>query len=430
MSPSSSYNESVILAAGAIIERAGREVMLVHRRRYDDWTLPKGKVRPDETFAEAAIREVREETGCVGQLSEYLGAIGYKTEAGPKVVLFWRMLPSEQTSITDREEVLESKWTPLVEAIRQLSYHQEKDLLRRFAGINERAEGAVKSTRSRRIGWSWFRGERSYARLAWEFEAFCVELEFLQKRASSKDAAWADAAGEQLRNVRRYLDAKDIEGGWYCLHAAQRLALYGLRDTEIEDRGRILRRESQKISSWRSQAINSLLDDVKGELTADRLIEATALRDEYAANQYHKIWLMADQLGVLFWISLASLVTFLWAMHSVKPETTGRWEVPLLAAVLTVGILGASFSAAQSLIANTTKSTIPERVANHYVTIIRALFGATGGLAGYVFLQSEIIKVANLKGPGVGFATAFLFGYAGERLIAGIASSVKDKAER
>src|ERR1700733_4698583 len=103
----------IVFAAGAILcreSKSGPEVLLVHRRRYGDWTLPKGKVESGESFEEAALREVREETGFTGHLAEFIGAIGYQVAQGPKVVLFWRMPVSEQGAAADHEEVLETKW--------------------------------------------------------------------------------------------------------------------------------------------------------------------------------------------------------------------------------------------------------------------------------------------------------------------------------
>ena len=50
-----------VLAAGAVVFRPGREVLLVHRPRYDDWAFPKGKIDPGEHEAAAAVREVQEE---------------------------------------------------------------------------------------------------------------------------------------------------------------------------------------------------------------------------------------------------------------------------------------------------------------------------------------------------------------------------------
>jgi 8-oxo-dGTP pyrophosphatase MutT (NUDIX family) len=88
------HDDSVILAAGGIVGREtpnGQEVIVIHRRHHDDWTLPKGKLKRGESFPQAAIREVREETGCVVQLGEFLGAVSYEVKGVPKVVLYWRV---------------------------------------------------------------------------------------------------------------------------------------------------------------------------------------------------------------------------------------------------------------------------------------------------------------------------------------------------
>lgn len=100
----------VILAAGGIVCRHtphGDEILIVHRKRYDDWTLPKGKLREGEPFKAAAFREVKEETGCSASVDGYLGAIDYLVEGTPKVVFYWRMSPVQQEQISDHEEVAE-----------------------------------------------------------------------------------------------------------------------------------------------------------------------------------------------------------------------------------------------------------------------------------------------------------------------------------
>src|SRR4029077_4653115 len=119
----SSY-KGVILAAGGILCRhalQGDEILVVHRKRYGDWTLPKGKVKPGESFVAAALREVQEETGCVARVEEYLGAIGYLANGVPKAVLFWRMSPIEQREIEDHAEVAEVLWMPVATAAQCLN---------------------------------------------------------------------------------------------------------------------------------------------------------------------------------------------------------------------------------------------------------------------------------------------------------------------
>src|SRR5215211_1679816 len=88
-----------IRAAGGLLWRQsgkGFEIAVVHRNRYDDWTLPKGKLKECETWQEAALREVQEETGWHATITEFAGAIAYHTEKGEKVVYFWHMEPIKE----------------------------------------------------------------------------------------------------------------------------------------------------------------------------------------------------------------------------------------------------------------------------------------------------------------------------------------------
>ena len=84
----------VIQAAGGIIwkkEGGEKKLAVVHRHKHNDWSLPKGKVDSGESWKKTAIREVLEETGCVGKIKKYAGSISYLLDGKPKVVLFWHM---------------------------------------------------------------------------------------------------------------------------------------------------------------------------------------------------------------------------------------------------------------------------------------------------------------------------------------------------
>ena len=91
--------DGIVEAAGGVVARAARrtraEVLLVHRPKYDDWSLPKGKLEPGETHEAAACREVEEETGWRCALGEELPAVRYMDRQGrPKHVRYWRMTPA------------------------------------------------------------------------------------------------------------------------------------------------------------------------------------------------------------------------------------------------------------------------------------------------------------------------------------------------
>jgi 8-oxo-dGTP pyrophosphatase MutT (NUDIX family) len=126
-----------VLAAGAVLWRsngdsAAPEVAIIHRPRYDDWSLPKGKVDLGETEPVTAVREVHEETGYTSHLGRRLTAVSYPVEQGIKKVRYWAARCVDGT-FTPNAEVDELKWLPVSEAMKQLGYAHDRKVLRRFA---------------------------------------------------------------------------------------------------------------------------------------------------------------------------------------------------------------------------------------------------------------------------------------------------------
>ena len=121
-------------AAGGVVVRdgdAGTEVCLVHRPRYDDWTFPKGKLDPGETFEDAAVREVEEETGLRCTLEAELPSTEYRdSKDREKVVRYWQMEVDEDPGFVANDEVDELRWLPMDEAAKLLTYERDAELLR------------------------------------------------------------------------------------------------------------------------------------------------------------------------------------------------------------------------------------------------------------------------------------------------------------
>jgi 8-oxo-dGTP diphosphatase len=134
--------QEVRAAGAALWRRAGKavEVALVHRPRYDDWSLPKGKLDPDETLAAAAVREVREETGYDAVLGRYLAKTAYpvasRNRSGtvPKTVdYFGAEAVSGEFEVND--EVDDLRWLKPTDAEKLLTRHEDVRVLRAFCEL-------------------------------------------------------------------------------------------------------------------------------------------------------------------------------------------------------------------------------------------------------------------------------------------------------
>ena len=121
-----------VVAAGAVVWRPRREVLLVHRPRYDDWSFPKGKLDPGEDAAVAAVREVLEETGLTIRLTRPLPMVRYPNGSRAKRVHYWVGRVEGSDDVSDylvNDEIDEVVWLPVEEAHDTLSYEHDRETL-------------------------------------------------------------------------------------------------------------------------------------------------------------------------------------------------------------------------------------------------------------------------------------------------------------
>ncbi|WP_340537263.1 NUDIX hydrolase [Nocardioides sp. GXZ039] len=122
----------LVFAAGAVVFRPGRQVLLVHRPKYDDWSFPKGKLDRGEHRTSAAVREVAEETGLHIRLGLPLTDQHYPVAAGHKTVHYWvgRVVGSDDVSgYRPNAEIDEVRWVPVEEAADLLTYEYDRATL-------------------------------------------------------------------------------------------------------------------------------------------------------------------------------------------------------------------------------------------------------------------------------------------------------------
>lgn len=123
---------NLILAAGGVVWRRGSsdiEFLIVHRPRYRDWTLPKGKVDPGESLLQTAFREVVEETGYRCRIGPKLATTEYMTSNGNhKTVHYWAM-EARKGEFVPNPEVDKAEWLAARDAIVRLTYEHDRRLV-------------------------------------------------------------------------------------------------------------------------------------------------------------------------------------------------------------------------------------------------------------------------------------------------------------
>lgn len=132
--PARRYPDRVIEAAGGVVWRRsdedGLQVLLIHRPRYDDWSLPKGKLEPGEKAVAAALREVREETGLICELGPEVASTRYLDRKGRKKrARYWAMRP-DGGAFEPNREVDAVRWVGIREAAKMLSYRRDVAVLK------------------------------------------------------------------------------------------------------------------------------------------------------------------------------------------------------------------------------------------------------------------------------------------------------------
>ncbi|HSJ51226.1 MAG TPA: NUDIX hydrolase [Actinomycetota bacterium] len=252
----------LVRAAGGIVLRGDgddREIALVHRPKYDDWSLPKGKLLDGEPESAAALREVEEETGLRCRLGDDVGAVTYADRTGrPKVVRYWTMAP-EGGTFTPGDEVDELRWVSPDEAVRLLSYPHDRDLVRAALEPGTRAPLYVvrHAKAGSRQGWSrpdeerpiTRRGRKQALRLVQRFRGLevarivsspfirCVQTvePLARSRGLPVELAPELAEGVDLAEAAEFLRTLDGAPVVACGHGREIEAIVGTFESEGAD---------------------------------------------------------------------------------------------------------------------------------------------------------------------------------------------------
>lgn len=129
-------HKKIIEAAGGVLWKdtpSGPKLALIHRQRYNDWSLPKGKREPGERLEDTALREVWEETGCRAMLGKFIGSVSYliNQHKTSKIVHFWHMKIINLSEFQPNQEVDRLEWVSPKKSLKILTYQDERDIIKK-----------------------------------------------------------------------------------------------------------------------------------------------------------------------------------------------------------------------------------------------------------------------------------------------------------
>ena len=134
-------------AGGVVVRKGARRLIAVVRRSKDgQWVLPRGKLKRNENARAGARREAAEETGHKVSVHDFLGAIVYRAQGGPKLVQFWHMRANKTARRAPMRDIATVAWLPLPRAVKRLSYPVERLFLQGIAHdlAGKKKKGPVK----------------------------------------------------------------------------------------------------------------------------------------------------------------------------------------------------------------------------------------------------------------------------------------------
>ena len=258
-------------------------------------------------------------------------------------------------------------------------------------------------------GWQRFWGGSSPTkRLRDVLPAFRYDLDYLIKRAIANGGAkpaWSEQALVLLCQVEQAMARNNPEEGWRLFHAAQRMELYGLRETDSAAfharRHSIHNEATSKLRSWLlNPEVPAAVRPEPGmdeELAA--VIESALLLHEHFSNEAIKRNASVNQTGLIVGFGLGAM--FLWLVAygprvlQTVPQTGGglAWTGSLLHSALLFGLMGASFSALIKLASQSATQTIPEQFLTYRITLGRQAVGVLSALVVCVLLTSGFLQI-------------------------------------
>jgi 8-oxo-dGTP pyrophosphatase MutT (NUDIX family) len=411
---------SVEFAAGGLVwDKPGSIATLgiVHRRAYGDWTLPKGRSEPNESWEETARREVKEELGCETTILGFAGSTSYAKAGRPKVVLFWEMRRASQEPFVPTAEVDEIAWLPPRAAAEKLTHPAERDFVNR-----------QDLSPPSRVRWPDLQRQR----LDTAIEMFETKWNCRRGlRDSVAKDSWVCIVNGLLEKAKIAVRAHDLDKGWTLLHEAERFSIFDLKSSELLSRITSTTIEAEeKLSSWRKRTVLALFPEeavlALKKLPLDggpdllrphheALLEAVWALHGHHNNVYYRTRLAASQLRVLVvWLCclLPAIGLYFTGFHFSECSYKDAPLPWIILGAALFGALGAVLTAAFQL-SRAGHKKIPESILTGIITSGRPLIGAASAIFLVVVINCGLIALIDRVSLNLAtyLAVAFVAGF-------------------
>lgn len=238
-----------------------------------------------------------------------------------------------------------------------------------------------------------------YSRLAGSLSVARAELEILiaqYKERGGKDDSWIMNGRELLDQSQMYLELNRLDEGWKCLHAARRIAIYGLDDDQLKAKAKVYLQEADKLSSWRKKAMDQLLSGEMSGKSADKetVYQAALLIDEHYNNQAFKQRKLQDYITLITVVLVGVVFMILWHVFDIfNPSLAplGASGIDSLS-ILLFGLFGGAISAALSVGKNTLQAKVPELAVQTWINVFRIIVGGAAAIFVFTVMQAQLVE--------------------------------------
>jgi 8-oxo-dGTP diphosphatase len=310
---------ALIRLAGGILwrdEPGGSPLAVIHRPRQSDWSLPKGRLDEGESWEEAALREVEEETACRAKIVSFAGAAIYVPRRAPRLVLYWHMALEQEGPFQPGKEVDELAWLDPARAIDRLDHQGERRLLQRSAA-------RIPAVRA-----------RAPAAPASELAAARADVVRRLLAVGARDeVAGLGPALDLFDQAEDAVARGDSRAAQALVAEARRLSLLSLGEPELSLRARALREEARALPPGPRRAIRRLLP-ADERPSPEAVYLAAELRD-----RSRDPWARRTRLGPF--VALAASAALAGVLWMAPPAARG----PALWAALSGSLAGLAAAA-------------------------------------------------------------------------------------